>query len=269
MARQGRADIEFADQLPLIKSLRYREEGDIPREPGVCIELGFVGDATYKHRERFDAGLYIPSLPDVTFSVSSNVGAKVNKATEGLLIGIERKKKEYGSSYPKFTILREGNKTVGIWNGEESLAKRVDGTHEFDWDYIGERTVAQPGNITVGLRSKVEQNRVGAADKASISDDEALQIWDLLLGSLAFRVPVPGGSLAEVALQGVELHPGDICPATGMWRAEHPSLTHTQEHYVPKGDTLLTATWFSVYKLPAKAVKMKLVKIMPEKGGKA
>lgn len=40
--------------------------------------------------------------------------------------------------------------------------------------------------------TKVKDNLVGAAKKASVSDDEAVAVWDKLLSSLKFRVRVPG-----------------------------------------------------------------------------
>jgi hypothetical protein len=40
--------------------------------------------------------------------------------------------------------------------------------------------------------TKVEDNMVGAAKKASVSNDEAVALWDKLLSGLKFRVKVPG-----------------------------------------------------------------------------
>ena len=43
--------------------------------------------------------------------------------------------------------------------------------------------------------TKVEYNTVGAAKSASLSDDEAVALWDKLLSGLKFRVKVPGTNL--------------------------------------------------------------------------
>ncbi len=40
--------------------------------------------------------------------------------------------------------------------------------------------------------TKVKHNLVGAANKASVTDDEAVALWDKLLSGLKFRVKVPG-----------------------------------------------------------------------------
>ncbi|MEN3277706.1 MAG: hypothetical protein V7631_3496 [Massilia sp.] len=39
--------------------------------------------------------------------------------------------------------------------------------------------------------TKVEANMVGAAKKASVTNDEAVALWDKLLSGLKFRVKVP------------------------------------------------------------------------------
>ena len=42
------------------------------------------------------------------------------------------------------------------------------------------------------MYSKVEDNQIGGAKAASITDEQALAVWDKLLAGLQFRVPVPG-----------------------------------------------------------------------------
>ena len=141
--------------------------------------------------------------------------------------------------------MREGKKTVGIWMGEESLVRRKDGTHDFEWEFISdERTVSHPGRLGAKLFSKVEQDRIGAAAKASLSDEEAIALWDRLLGSLDFRVPVPGGPVSKgpngEAMALRPLKAGEVCPVAGMWRPVHPKLDQNgrADLYITKGDTM-------------------------------
>ena len=201
MALKGKASSDFVITTELIRNLRYRDPDEIPTEPGVCIQLGFVKENTYRFQEDFAAGIYLPSLPDVSFSVSSNTGANtVGLGAKGLLHSMQEQRGILGSLYPQFTSFREGKKTIGLWNGEEVLSRRKDGTHEFDWGAISaERSVAQPGRLRVKLYSKVEQNRIGAATQASVSDAEAIALWDKLLGSLTYRVEVLGGPVQKAA----------------------------------------------------------------------
>lgn len=196
-ALRGQVQTERARYETLLRNLRYRPDDEAPpREPGVCIRKGFVLEGEHQFQELFSAGIYLPSLPDVRFSVLSNKGAQtVVLGSKGLLHSIAEQKKLLGSQYPKLTTLREGPRTVhAVWKGEESLARRPDGTHDFEWGFVSaESSVLLPGRMEIKLYSKVAQDVVGAAKTVSVSDAEALDLWDRLLGGLGFRVAVPGG----------------------------------------------------------------------------
>jgi hypothetical protein len=185
------------------KSLRARAADEVPSEPGYCIEHGFMADSFYSNQEMVNAGIYIPSLPDVTFSISSNKDAygdyppedfeKTERAELSLLARIKQAQADQGIHYPSRTVLREGKRDVQHWHGEESLIKRKDGTHDFEWALVGKpRDVANPSEFGAQMYTKVEHNMVGAAKAASLSDEEAVALWDKLLSGLKFRVKVPG-----------------------------------------------------------------------------
>ncbi len=150
-----------------------------------------------------NAGIRFPSLPDITFSVSSNKDAygdypkeefeKEQRLKLSLLARIDAAKAEQPGSYPSRTVLREGKRIVQHWHGEESLIKRKDGTHDFEWAFVGTpRDVANPSEFNAVMYSKVQHNTIGAAQAASLSDDEAVALFDKLLSGLKFRVKVPG-----------------------------------------------------------------------------
>jgi len=185
------------------KSLRLRAPDEIPAEPGYCIEHGFMTGTVYKDQEMVNVGIVIPSLPDVSFSVSSNKNAygdytpeefeKAQRTKLSLLARIKEAQDDQGLHYPSRTVLREGKRDVQHWHGEESLIRRKDGTHDFEWALVGTpRDVANPSEFSVQMFTKVEHNMVGAAKVASLSDDEAVALWDKLLSGLKFRVKVPG-----------------------------------------------------------------------------
>jgi hypothetical protein len=189
-------------QAVLAKSLRLRTPDDVPNEPGYCIEHAFITDKLYADQETVSVGIYLPSLPDVTFSISSNKNAygdfspvefeAEHRAKLSLLTRIEEAKKDQGAFYPSRTVLREGKRDVQHWHGEESLIKRKDGTHDFEWALVGTpRDVANPSEYGAAMFSKVADNVVGAAAAASVTDQEAVALWDRLLSGLKFRVKVP------------------------------------------------------------------------------
>ncbi|MBB5381661.1 T6SS immunity protein Tli4 family protein [Janthinobacterium sp. K2Li3] len=192
-----------ARQLFIANNLRLRDPQEVPIEPGLCFEHGFMKENLYRDQEIDNAGLYLPSMPDVTFSISSNKDAygdypPARFETEmreelSLLKRIQGAKDIQGSSYPKRTLLREGKRDVQHWHGEESLIRRTDGVHDFEWVLVGTpRDIANPSALEVKMYTKVEHNTVGAAQAASLSDDEAVALWDKLLSGLKFRVKVPG-----------------------------------------------------------------------------
>jgi hypothetical protein len=192
-----------AQEASRAKSLRLRTEDEVPSEEGYCIEHGFMASSFYGDQEMISAGIYLPSLPDVTFSISSNKDAYSDYPKEEfarmkleelpLLARIRQAQEQQGSNYPKRTLLREGKRDVQHWHGEESLIRRPDGTHDFEWGFVGvPKDVANPSEFGVAMFTKVEHNMVGAASAASLSDDEAVALWDKLLSGLKFRVKVPG-----------------------------------------------------------------------------
>ncbi|CAJ0789404.1 hypothetical protein LMG7141_02222 [Ralstonia condita] len=216
----------------LIRALRARDNTEIPTAPGVCIDHGFVADSSGEFQEIFGAGIHLPSLPDVSFSVDSNKQA--TGAGDGLLASIAEQKKDLGSHYPKLTTLREGKRTVGVWEGEESLVRRADGTHDFEWEAVSkERSTLHPAQISAKMYSKVEANRIGAADQASLSDDEAIALWNRLLDSVRFRVNAPPTQTGAP----VTVRSGEPTPLTGLWRASLPP-DHPKAAWVANGNRI-------------------------------
>ena len=88
----------------------------------------------YGDSEQINAGIYLPSLPDVMFSISSNKDAyadykkaefeQMKRYQLSLLARIKDAQKIQGVFYPKRDVLREGKRDVQHWKGEESLIRR-------------------------------------------------------------------------------------------------------------------------------------------------
>lgn len=192
-----------AHEASRASSLHVRTDKETPSEPGFCIEHGFMNSTFYDDQEIINVGIYLPSVPDVAFSVSSNKDAyadypraefeKMKVEELSLIARIRGAQEQQGALYPHRTLLREGKRDVQHWHGEESLIRRPDGVHDFEWAYVGTpKDVASPAELLVNLYTKVEDNTVGAAKAASLSDDEAVALWDKLLSGLKFRTKVPG-----------------------------------------------------------------------------
>ena len=190
---EGRTRDVVLEQLNYVaRNLRSRLPSEIPPEPGVCLDLGFIADDSGKFQEIFGIGFRFPSLPDVSFSVLTNKDGQTPPP-----LSQQRREAEQAvrgtpleADYRKVKVLREGKRKVGPWAGEEVLFRRPPeqgGYHEFQFDYPGIRYDRNNPSIDVSMTSGVKDNRVGAAP-VGLTDDEAIALWDRLLGSLRLRV---------------------------------------------------------------------------------
>ncbi|MDP9602924.1 UNVERIFIED_ORG: hypothetical protein J2W38_002713 [Variovorax paradoxus] len=184
-------------------NLRAREPDEVPTDQGLCHEYGFTRIDGSRGSALSQAGLHMAALPDVVFSVQSNQSQSTKGSNGyGLLKLINDRKRDAGSSYPKLTTLREGKKKVHGWDGEESLVREADGSHDFEWMFIGETgNVARPALLQAAMFTKVASDRVGAAAASSLNDEEAIALWDKLLDGLKFRVAVPGAPAEAIAIK--------------------------------------------------------------------
>lgn len=201
------AETIFSNMTALMRGMRAWDGVEVPRQPGVCIDGAFIHEPTNRFQEIMSSGFYFPGLPDVSFSVSSNKNAATDGPNGvGLLERVDRARARANSmpllgGYP-YTFLRRGKRTLhGLWEGEEVLTRsREDQALRFEWAMVGERgNVARPAHMSMVLMTRVENNRVGAASGSSISDEQAVALWDRLLGNVKFRVMVPGATPQAVA----------------------------------------------------------------------
>ncbi|MET3181970.1 UNVERIFIED_ORG: hypothetical protein ABIC43_005145 [Variovorax guangxiensis] len=191
------------DTVETASNLRAREPNEVPTDQGLCHEYGFTRVDGSRGPALSQAGLHMAALPDVVFSVQSNQSQSTKGSNGyGLLKLINDRKRDAGSSYPKLTTLREGKKKVHGWDGEESLVREADGSHDFEWMFIGETgNVARPALLQATMFTKVASDRVGAAAASSLNDEEAVALWDKLLDGLKFRVAVPGAPAEAIAIK--------------------------------------------------------------------
>lgn len=196
----GSGDEESADQIirksaDIARNLRARDNAEVPKGPGVCIDLGFIAETTGQFQEIFSAGVHFPSLPDVSFSVMSNKDASTDGPNGvGIIARHEAAMRDQGVVFPvntELARLRIGKHIVNGWNGEEVLLRHngKDGAiiHEFMWEAIGKTgDLRHPAAVDINLDTGVAAN-TKYATKGSLTDDEAVALWDKLLSSLRFR----------------------------------------------------------------------------------
>jgi hypothetical protein len=189
------ADHIMKRMAEIAHNLRVRDNAEVPKEPGVCIDEGFIADNTSNDQEIFSAGISLPSLPDVRFSIMSNKNASTEGPNGvGLIERHESAMTAQGVVFPAFAgmaRLRMGRHTVSTWAGEEVLLRHNGEkgaiAHEFLWAFVGKTgDRARPASVDIRLDTGVADDTKFAI-RGSLSDDEAVALWDKLLSGLRFR----------------------------------------------------------------------------------
>ncbi|MDL2357787.1 MAG: T6SS immunity protein Tli4 family protein [Pseudomonadota bacterium] len=185
--------IEFADDSDLkelgqlVTQFRSRAENEIPTEAGFCFDGGFIVDPLpFKPGERTTMFVGLKGHPDVSIMLNMTAGITTPKtllqrAAAGA-IGDENR-----SRYHTF---RSGPRPFNGAPGEE-LLERVhefngDYGHSFMWELVHNKTdsVFTP---LMSMEMTTGNAQPGATVDSSLSDAEALALWDKLLSSLRVR----------------------------------------------------------------------------------
>lgn len=191
---EGRTvDTERAALQQIAIHLRARAPDEVPTEPGVCLNLGFIADDSGKYQEIFGVGLRFPSLPDVSLSISSNKDAQTGPSLSDKRKEAERAIQGSGleAEYRKVKVLREGERPIFQWKGEEALFKRPrkegGDWHEFQYEYRGIRYDKNNPALEAAMFTGVDRNTAGGK-ATTLTDAEAMALWDALLSTLRLRV---------------------------------------------------------------------------------
>jgi hypothetical protein len=175
--------------------LSPRNNDSIPAESGFCIDGALVRDSEHYDVERIQVGIRLQEFPDVHFSVEMVRKSEEieSDALKPRLKEAEREARQTGmwSWYEKIKTIRRGKRVLAPWSGYEVLARlppqKLEGeSHQFNFVAIGEPKNAYIPTIDIALDTGVKNNEPGAV-KPSISDDEAVYIWDKLTNSLRVR----------------------------------------------------------------------------------
>lgn len=180
------------------RQLRARADDNIPAGPGICLEGGFINlNPQYKN---ISMGVRLAEFPDVHLSISTlknQDGVVESSSLENRIRAAEREAIQDGQGglHKRIKFFRRAPRQMGDWRGEEALARMPAEkggfvSHQFQFYAVGE-----PNNI---LRPVVDmQLDTGVADNTtkarppSVTDDEAVALWDRLTGSIRVRPTTP------------------------------------------------------------------------------
>ncbi|WP_332876691.1 T6SS immunity protein Tli4 family protein [Massilia sp. S19_KUP03_FR1] len=178
--------------------LRFRAENDIPLERGICLEGGFISlNPTF---ENISMGVRLAELPDVHLSISTlKNGDEPDEYSklEFRLKGAEQNAIQAGKGelYQRIKFLRRAPRQMGDWIGEEALARMPAekggfATHQFVFYAMGAANDILLPVADVQLDTGVSGNATKARPP-SVTDNEAIAIWDRLTGSIRARPTTP------------------------------------------------------------------------------
>ncbi|MDR3086341.1 MAG: hypothetical protein LBU45_00060 [Azoarcus sp.] len=250
-------DVE--ELLSVARRLRLRAEDEIPTDPGLCIESGFLSADMKYDTEHVSVGFSFPEYPDVSFSISTYSTDSPN-ADETMEATLAREQKAYSRAgfselYALIRRLRQGKRVIALWKGGESLG-RVPGedggpsVHEFLFKMQGVASDMLRPCVTINLDTGVKDNTTGAM-KPSLEDDEAVALWDKLTSSIrvrptgeaakpadATRPPAkPVGEQSRLPL-GTRVASWQPCPQTGLWECDPPQVEGARRRLFQSGQRL-------------------------------
>lgn len=186
---------DLADLTEGASRLTHRNNSDIPMESGFCIDGALVRDTKNYQVERIQVGVRLKEFPDVHFSLEMVRKSRrvESDALEPRLKEAEREAHAMGMGawHRKIKTLRRGERILKPWTGYEVLAhlpaQKLSGeSHQFNFVAIGEPKNAYIPTIDMALDTGVKDNEPGAV-KPSITDEEAVYLWDRLTNSLRVR----------------------------------------------------------------------------------
>lgn len=179
----------------LASKVSERHEADIPSLPGVCVKNGFISAPQSLKFESFTLGIRLAERPDVHFSALFTLKNRVveSDALEPRLIKAEQEayKNGNGQWYSRIKMLRKRPREIGQWKGFEALARlpaqRSQGeTHHFSYVDVGVPNDPLTPMVSLEMSTGVKDNKIGVVPP-SISDEEAIRIWDSMLATLRVR----------------------------------------------------------------------------------
>ena len=223
-------------QSRLLAGLRARDPTEIPAEPGLCIEHGFIAsDGSERARENSEIFLQLARWPDVSLSVESMT---IHKAEPSLLERIRRAgvPAEFASLIGKIRTVREGRHDVGPIAGEEVLEMIPTDAgykiHMFRWE--SHFAVDDPFRPVLVVELETGRGPDGRDQRPTISEQEAVALFDAVVNSIRLRPTTPVTPVIEPkAALGTPLVTGRACPQSGVWQAEEG-----ERRFVHEGETM-------------------------------
>ncbi len=244
----SKEDAAVARMVDRIARLRPRADSEIPIVPGFCFAGGFIADDEWKNEE-VGVDIDLPDHPDVVLSIdifplaSHKHDAPLLDRVGGVLQGL-------GNLASGVQVLRKGERQIGPYKGQEYLVSTPSSggsrAHSFIWETQGGGTLDTPF-ISIEFSSG-RQDANGNPQPTRLTNAQALQLWDRIVGSFRLR---PTGGVATTSDArpprtplGTELVTGRSCPQTGWWECDEAGVApEDRRRYLNEGDSMPKAAF--------------------------
>ena len=232
--------------------LRQRAPDEVPSEAGTCIDGGLV--AWQPEFEKVTVGIRLKEFPDVHFSIEVLKNQNYLPELSDLETRLKSAEKDESSWYSRVTFFRRGPRQIGDWKGQEALALKpaqesTKESHEFHFVSLGAPNAPLQPELNIQLDTGANGKHTGAV-KPSLSNEEAIALWDKLTGTI--RVRSLGGKKSSSAESpksplATLVATGDACPQTGWWQcAEGDSIEGGRRRQFQAGEAMPHAVLLGV-----------------------
>lgn len=231
-------------------NLRSRHLAEIPVEPGLCIQGGFViGEYEY---ERATIGVRFEQYPDVHLSIDVHKNLKfLNNDSNPKMLHQRAKESAQaaglGAVFARTRILRDQVRKIGHWSGQEMAFrtpayKDAKSVHEIRFYSAGSVNDPFHPQLDIRLYSGVKDNQK-ASIEPSVTDEEVVALWDRLVSTIRLREPgdATPPKVARTPL-ATRAGTGNICPESGWWETrEKHAENDRRRRFVRAGELMPSA----------------------------
>lgn len=179
-----------------------RSDDQLPIGRGICFDGAFLREPTESIYEYVTMGVRLSAFKDVHFSIEMTKKDRLveSDALEPRIrrAEVEARKSGAGKWYDRVQVFRRGTRSIGDWTGYEYLAWKpaigeASESHVFAFVSQGAPSDPMLPVLDVALDTGVKGNEANLI-KPSITNEEALYLWDKLINSIRPRPIQPANS---------------------------------------------------------------------------
>ncbi|MFK3737506.1 T6SS immunity protein Tli4 family protein [Massilia sp. TN1-12] len=251
---------EAEETVALINSiarrLRHRSDYEVPSEPGNCLEYAFLPDEANAGKrapaELIRIGFRLKEFPDTHLSIftgPSNPHYSDGNSLEWQLNELEKNLRMDDRNGPrlKTRYLRRGARQLNGWlDGFEALSRTPElpdshSIHDFALAFKGTPTDPLKPYADIRMQTGVDGNVAGGT-RTSLSDEEAIAVWDKITGTIRARPTVVAAKNTSADIPRLPLGElaatGRVCPQTGWWQSSEANAADGGRQHFKSGERM-------------------------------